>query len=98
MIAGLVGAAFFASLELGQRLLLGQLAGFEPLRARGETFLGPEPAGTLRPLVLVVLPALGGLASGLLTHWLAPGRPAVVATRRSRRITTAASSGDASFP
>jgi chloride channel protein, CIC family len=72
VIAGLAGAAFFASLELGQRLLLGQLAGFEPLRARGETFLGTEPVGTLRPLVLVVLPALGGLASGLLTHWLAP--------------------------
>ena len=71
-IAGLAGAAFFASLEVGQRLLLGRLAGFEPLRAKGETFLGTEPAGTLRPLLLVLLPALGGLASGLLTHWLAP--------------------------
>jgi CIC family chloride channel protein len=72
VIAGLVGAAFFASLELGQRLLLGQLAGFEPLRAAGETFVGAERVGTLRPLLLLVLPALGGLASGLLTHWLAP--------------------------
>jgi CIC family chloride channel protein len=72
VFAGLIGAAFFASLELGQRLLLGQLAGFEPLRAKGETFGGAEPVGALRPLLLLVLPALGGLASGLLTHWLAP--------------------------
>jgi len=72
VIAGLAGAALFASLELGQRLLLGQLAGFEPLRARGESFFGTAPVGALRPLLLVLLPALGGLASGLLTHWLAP--------------------------
>jgi CIC family chloride channel protein len=70
--AGLVGAAFFASLELGQRLLLGGLAGFEPLRARGETFLGAGPERVLLPLVLVLVPALGGLASGLLTTFLAP--------------------------
>jgi len=72
VIAGLAGAALFASLEFGQRLLLGQLAGFEPLRARGESFFGTAPVGALRPLLLVLLPALGGLASGLLTHWLAP--------------------------
>jgi len=71
VIAGIAGAAFFASLEIGQRVLLGQLAGFEPLRAKGETLLGPRPAN-LRPLVLLLLPALGGLASGLLTHWFAP--------------------------
>jgi CIC family chloride channel protein len=70
--AGLVGAAFFATLELGQRLLLGGVAGFEPLRALGETFLGPGPERTLHPLVLALLPALGGLASGLLTSFLAP--------------------------
>ena len=72
VVAGLAGAAFFASLELGQRLLLGVVAGFEPLRAHGETFLGPAPERTLRPLALALLPALGGLASGLLTWWLAP--------------------------
>jgi CIC family chloride channel protein len=72
VVAGLVGAAFFAGLELGQRLLLGGLAGFEPLRARGETFLGPGPERLLRPLVLVLVPALGGLASGLLTSRFAP--------------------------
>jgi CIC family chloride channel protein len=71
-IAGVVGAGFFAGLEAGQRLLLGELAGFEPLRASGEALFVPGLTNTLRPLVLVLLPALGGLASGLLTHWLAP--------------------------
>jgi CIC family chloride channel protein len=72
VIAGVAGAAFFAALELGQRLLLEHGAGFAPLRAQGETFFTGAAAGTLRPLVLVVLPALGGLASGLLTSRLAP--------------------------
>ena len=72
VVAGLVGAAFFASLEVGQRLLLGVVAGFEPLRARGETFLGPAPERVLRPIALALLPALGALASGILTSWLAP--------------------------
>jgi CIC family chloride channel protein len=70
--AGFVGAAFFAGLEVAQRYLLGALAGFEPLRARGETFLPPGPERALHPLVLVLLPALGALASGVLTSWLAP--------------------------
>ncbi len=39
--AGLVGAAFFAALEVVQRLILEDLGGYRPLRAHGETFL-PE--------------------------------------------------------
>jgi CIC family chloride channel protein len=70
--AGLVGAAFFTALEIGQRLVLGAIAGFEPLRARGETFLGPDPGRILRPTILVLIPALGGLASGVLTSLFAP--------------------------
>lgn len=72
VVAGLAGAAFFAGLELGQRVLLEGLAGFAPLRARGEALGAVEAAGALRPLLLLVLPALGGLASGILTSWLAP--------------------------
>lgn len=72
VVAGFIGAAFFASLEVVQRLFLGALAGFEPLRARGETFLPEGPPRVLSPLVLVFVPALGALASGLLTTLLAP--------------------------
>ena len=48
--AGLMGAAFFAALEVVQRLILEDLGGYRPLRAHGETFLpeigepGPFPA------------------------------------------------------
>jgi CIC family chloride channel protein len=69
--AGLVGAAFFACLELAQRWLLGS-SGFEPLRARGETFAVPGSSAPFRPWLLALVPALGGLASGLLTSRLAP--------------------------
>jgi CIC family chloride channel protein len=70
--AGVIGALFFAGLEVVQRLLLGGIAGFEPLRARGETFLPPGPERVLKPALLVFVPALGALASGLLTSFLAP--------------------------
>jgi chloride channel protein, CIC family len=72
VIAGLAGAAFFAALELGQRLLLEGVAGFAPLRAHGEALGSRGEPGALQPLLLFALPALGGLASGILTSWLAP--------------------------
>ena len=72
IVAGLVGAAFLAALEIAQRLLLEALAGYEPARAVGETLLGPGPERTLRPWVLVLLPGLGALASGVLTSRFAP--------------------------
>ena len=70
--AGLMGAAFFAGLEVVQRLILEDLGGYRPLRAHGETFL-PEIAnlGHFRPWLLVIVPAVGALASGIISE-LAP--------------------------
>lgn len=70
--AGLMGAAFFAALEVVQRLVMEELGGYHPLRAHGETFLH-EMAGTrvFRPWLLVIMPAVGALGSGLLSQ-LAP--------------------------
>jgi CIC family chloride channel protein len=70
--AGLMGAAFFAGLELVQRLVLEDLGGYHPLRAHGETFL-PELANAriFRPWLLVLMPAVGALASGIVSQ-LAP--------------------------
>ena len=65
--AGLVGAALFASIEYLQRFLLEDLAGYTVLRAHGEKFVAGHTAGMLRPWLLIGLPALGGLACGLLT-------------------------------
>ncbi|BDG02312.1 chloride channel protein [Anaeromyxobacter oryzae] len=72
VVAGAMGAAFFASLELVQRTLLGGVAGFEPVRAHGETFVPPLAPEAFRPWLLALLPAIGGLASGLLTWRFAP--------------------------
>lgn len=72
LAAGLVGAAFFAGVEYMQRLLLEDLAGYAPLRAHGERFAeGSGERTVFRPWMLALLPALGGLACGLLTQ-LAP--------------------------
>ncbi|HEY4187220.1 MAG TPA: chloride channel protein [Polyangia bacterium] len=70
--AGLMGAAFFATLELVQRLVLENLGGYRPLRANGETFL-PEIGhlAHFRPWLLVLLPAVGALAGGIISQ-LAP--------------------------
>jgi CIC family chloride channel protein len=69
--AGLAGAAFFGGVEYLQRFLLEDLAGYSVLRAHGETFAARRGTSVFRPGLLVVLPALGGLACGLVTQ-LAP--------------------------
>lgn len=68
MAAGFAGALFFGALEFVQRFLLEELAGYSVLRAHGETFAAPDGPLVFRPWLLVLLPALGGLACGLLTR------------------------------
>jgi len=72
--AGLVGAAFFGALEYVQRLLLEDTAGYAVLRAHGESFAARPGTRHFRPWLLVLLPAVGGLASGLLTRWAPEAR------------------------
>jgi CIC family chloride channel protein len=69
--AGLIGALFFAGLELAQSLLLERLAGYTPLRAHGERLFGEAANLTLRPWIVMTLPAAGALLAGLLCQ-LAP--------------------------
>src|SRR3954468_9329794 len=70
--AGLMGAAFFAALEVVQRLILEDLGGYRPLRAHGETFLPKlTNLGHFRPWLLAIVPAVGALASGIISE-LAP--------------------------
>src|SRR5438477_1982510 len=71
--AGLVAAAFFGGLEVVERLLLGDLAGYARLRAAGETLFGEATESPhFRPWLLVLIPALGALVGGVLTTKLAP--------------------------
>jgi chloride channel protein, CIC family len=69
--AGAIAVIFFTLLELVDRGVLGHLAGYRALRAAGETFFQEHGSGPFRPWLLVFLPAIGGLLSGLVTR-LAP--------------------------
>jgi CIC family chloride channel protein len=70
--AGLMGAAFFAALELVQRFVLELFAGYRVLRAAGETFVPELEAGhPFRWWLLLFLPAVGALGAGLVSQ-LAP--------------------------
>ncbi|MBE7482480.1 MAG: chloride channel protein [Polyangiaceae bacterium] len=70
LAAGLAGAAFFAALEYLSRLLLEDLAGYVPVRARGEQFAASGHGTPFRPWLLVLIPALGGLGAGLVARWV----------------------------
>ena len=67
--AGIVGAAFLAALELLQRVLLEQLAGYSPLRASGEKIIREVASPTFRPWLLVFIPAAGALVAGLVMRF-----------------------------
>jgi CIC family chloride channel protein len=64
--AGLMGTVFFEALEWTQDVLLVRMAGLNPLKASGEPATSATP-GLFRPWLMVVLPALGALAGGLVT-------------------------------
>lgn len=68
LAGGLMGAAFFAILEVGQWLLLDLLVGYRPLRAAGEPVIA-EGGPDFRPWLLVILPALGGLVAGAISRY-----------------------------
>jgi len=75
LVAGLGAAGFFCMLEAGRSFFMGYLANYqpaapgfeEPMFDFGTLFAG----GTIRWLFLI-LPAAGGLISGILVFWLAP--------------------------
>jgi chloride channel protein, CIC family len=72
-IAGLVSVLFFGALELVEELLLGHLAGYARLRAHGEAVFGGASEGRrVRLWLLLVIPALGALAGGIVAARLAP--------------------------
>jgi CIC family chloride channel protein len=70
---GLIACGFFWALHLCESLLLHGLTGYVPLLPGGEA---PLPLSNqphrFVPWALVVIPAVGGLVTGLVGHFLAP--------------------------
>jgi CIC family chloride channel protein len=72
IVAGL-GAIIFQYLgQAIQHYVLSAYSGFSPAEASGEYALFAHSAGSFSPVLLVVIMALGGLASGLLVYTFAP--------------------------
>jgi CIC family chloride channel protein len=74
LVCGLSGAAFFGLLEYTQRFMLEGLAGYELLRASGETFAAQLTIPHFRPWVLLFLPGIGGLICGFVTRKMPEAR------------------------
>jgi len=70
--AGLGAIAFFWMLDASKAFFLGYLANYHPSGPGGEHSLFAEGDGPLRRWVLALLPAVGGLFSGLLVFTFAP--------------------------
>ncbi len=70
--AGLAGSIFFGALELTQRLVLEDFAGYVPLRAAGEILLEQKNSPHFRPWLLWAIPAFGALIAGAISAFFAP--------------------------
>ena len=71
-ITGLVGSLFFVALEVVQRFLLEDLAGYQPLRAYGETVVEMATQHVVSAVAASDPPGLGALLGGALTSYFAP--------------------------
>lgn len=78
LVAGLGAAGFYLMLEAGGTFFLGYLAGYSPARAGNEqplemmAFMLQDENRHILRWVLLILPAAGGLVSGVLVFSLAP--------------------------
>ncbi len=72
LAAGFVGTVFVAALDLVQRVVLEDLVGYSPLRAAGEEVLPSADTPAFRWWLLLFLPGLGALISGIVSGRLAP--------------------------
>ena len=70
--AGLAGSLFFWCLEVVEKWLLEDLAGYVPLRAQGERFMDTASHTRFRPWLIWLIPAAGALLGGIVSAKLAP--------------------------
>jgi CIC family chloride channel protein len=74
VLSGLVAALFFAALALATHLVFGVLAGAPVFEPPGDRLLElpAAPRADPRPWLIFLLPAIGGLLSGVLVYRFAP--------------------------
>lgn len=71
-ISGLGASLFLWGLGWAEHFFQDFLAGRPPIYPAGEQSVAPATGSPFRPIIFVLLPAFGGLVSGLLAQWLAP--------------------------
>ncbi len=72
IVSGAAALAFYHALEWGSWYCLGWLAGYPQPAPAGEGLGQMATQGGYRPWLIVLLPTLGGLISGLLVYGFAP--------------------------
>src|SRR5271166_5375511 len=72
VVSGLGAILFYLACQVVVHYALDEIAGYHPQSPRGEPALFPESNTPLQPWLLVVVPAVGGLLSGLIVFTLAP--------------------------
>jgi chloride channel protein, CIC family len=72
VVAGLGAVAFHAACQVVAHYALDAAAGYRPHHPGGEPALLGETAHSFRPWLLLVVPTLGGVFSGVLVYTLAP--------------------------
>jgi CIC family chloride channel protein len=72
IVSGLGAIVFFTACQVVFHFALDVGAGYHPHSPGGEPPLLMETGGELRPWLLVIIPAVGGIVSGFLVYTLAP--------------------------
>jgi CIC family chloride channel protein len=72
IIAGIGAICFFLACQVVAAASLDALAGYRPPHPGGEPELWHETDRTFRPWLLLLVPAMGGILSGILVYTLAP--------------------------
>ena len=72
VISGLGAVVFFFALSWAKAFIIGYLAGYPVLEPPGEQIIEAHFATAPRPWLMFLIPAIGGLLSGLLVYTFAP--------------------------
>ena len=72
IVAGIGAVVFFAACQVVFRFSLDAVAGYHPSSPGGEPALLGESSAAFQPWLLLIVPVVGGILSGLLVYTVAP--------------------------